>query len=210
MTSKFNTPSLPIDPDSIKGFLAKNEAHALYHYAQSISHIGPCLEIGSYCGKSTLYLGHACQQKGNTLFAIDHHQGSEEHQLGEEYHDPELFDSTRHCVDTFSVFRSTLQNADLDDTVVPIVSSSTVVARHWSTPLGMVFIDGGHSFDAALNDYCCWSRHIRPGGILAIHDLFPDPDQGGQAPITIYNQALASGQFIALDTVETLGLLVRR
>ncbi len=210
MTQVFPTPKLPIDIDSIKGFLAEDEGAALYDYALAASKLGPCLEIGSYCGKSTVYLGHACQQNGRTLFALDHHRGSEEHQLGEEYHDPDLYDSGVELMDSFRTFRTTMRNANLDDTVVPIVSSSAIASRDWATPLGMLFIDGGHSEEAAQTDFRSWSTFIKPGGILAIHDIFPNPADGGQAPYNIWKLAKASGLFEELPTVNTLGLFRRK
>ncbi len=210
MTQIFPTPKLPIDINNIKGFLADDEGAALYNYAVMATKLGPCLEIGSYCGKSTVYLGHACKQSNRTLFALDHHRGSEEHQLGEEYHDPELYDSGVELMDSFRTFRTTMRMANLDDTVVPIVSSSAVASRDWATPLGMLFIDGGHSEEAAQTDYRCWSTFIKPGGILAIHDIFPNPADGGQAPYNIWKLAKASGLFEELATVNTLGLFRRK
>lgn len=210
MPTHLPTPNLPIDIDSVKGFLAADEGAALYQYALEASKLGPCLEIGSYCGKSTVYVGAACQQNDSILYALDHHRGSEEHQLGEEYHDPELFDNTVELMDSFKTFRTTMRNAKLDDTVVPIVSSSAVASKHWATPLGMVFIDGGHSEQAAQTDYRSWSTFIKPGGILAIHDIFPNPEEGGQAPYNIWKLAHASGLFDTLPTVNTLGLFRRK
>lgn len=201
---------LPIDIDSVKGFLAAEEGDALYQRCRTACDIGPALEIGSYCGKSTVYLGQACKDAGSTLFALDHHRGSEEHQPGEEYHDPELFDAGVGKVDTFKLFRDTVSRADLEEHVVPLVAPSGVVARNWQTPLGLVFIDGGHSLEAAQTDYQSWSPHVAKGGILAIHDLFPNPDEGGQAPITIWRAAIASGLFEDLGVVGTLGVLRRR
>jgi predicted O-methyltransferase YrrM len=203
-------PELPIDIESVKGFLDPIEGAQLYDRALVACELGPCLEIGSYCGKSTVYLGQACKQQGRTLFAVDHHRGSEEHQLGEEYHDPDIFDAGLQAIDTFKLFRDTLKRADLDAIVVPLVASSVVAARDWQTPLGMVFIDGGHSFEAAQADYGSWAPHVMSGGILAIHDLFPDPATGGQAPITIWRQAIDSGLFEDLGVVGTLGVLRRR
>ncbi len=171
--------------------------------------MGPVLEIGSYCGKSTVYLGVACKVAGSTLFAVDHHRGSEEHQLGEEYHDPDLYDGEAGLMDSFREFRATMRAADLEDTVVPIVASSAVASKNWATPLGMVFIDGGHSMEAAVTDYESWAHHVVPGGILAIHDIFPDPADGGQAPYTIYRSAISSGLFDAEPMVKTLGILRR-
>jgi len=200
---------LPIDIDLVKGFLEFDEGEALHRYALETGSLGPCLEVGSYCGKSTVYLGYACKLGNSTLFAIDHHRGSEEHQLGEEYHDKDLYDAAEDLMDSFREFRRTLRRADLEDFVVPIVAASKVAARSWNTPLGMVFIDGGHSLEAALEDYRCWMPRVVPGGILAIHDIFPDPADGGQAPFTIYKMALASGLFEELPRINTLGLLRR-
>ena len=200
---------LPLDIEQVKGFLAKEEGVALYQAATEAARLGPVLEIGSYCGKSTIYLGLACQQQGTTLYSLDHHIGSEEHQPGEMFHDPELFDASMARMDSFREFRRNIKQASLEDTVVPLVAPSWLVARDWRTPLGMVFIDGGHSLEAALTDYRSWLAHLRPGGILAIHDLFPNPIDGGQAPYTIYKLALASGLFSPMPQCQTLGLLKR-
>ena len=202
-------PDLPDNIDTIKGFLAADEAQALYDMALQASASGPVLEIGSYCGKSTIYLGLACRHHDSTLFALDHHRGSEEHQFGEMFHDPDLYDSGEAIVDTFGEFRRNIRNAGLEELVVPIVAGSAAAARHWQTPLAMVFIDGGHSLDAALTDYRCWAPHLMRGGVLAIHDIFTDAHAGGQAPYAIYRMALASGLFESLGQVNSLGLLRR-
>lgn len=201
---------LPVDIDTIKGFLAADEGEALYQYAREASAFGPVLEVGSYCGKSTVYLGAACKENNGVVYAVDHHRGSEEHQLGEEYHDPELFDANVELMDSFKAFRSSMRKANLEDTVVPIVASSGLASRHWHTPLAMVFIDGGHSEEAAQTDYRSWVSHIKPGGILAIHDIFPNPEEGGQAPYNIWKLAKASGLFDELPMVNTLGLFRRK
>lgn len=201
--------TLPIAMDNVKGFLADDEAAALYQYAEQTSKLGAILEVGSYCGKSTVYLGVAAKKNNGVVFAVDHHRGSEEHQLGEEYHDADLYDAEVELYDTFKEFRKNMRAADLEDTVVPLVSSSEVAAKQWHTPLGMVFIDGGHSFAAAEMDYRSWAVHVKIGGILCIHDLFPNPDEGGQAPITIYRMAIASGLFEEVEVVNTLGILRR-
>ena len=201
--------SASFDINSVKGFLAEDEGEGLYQLALTASEMGPCLEVGSYCGKSTVYLAAACQVNGQTLFAVDHHRGSEEHQLGEEYHDPELYDGDVQKMDSFRQFRDTLSRAKIEDTVVPIVACSAVAGRHWATPLALVFIDGGHALETALLDYRSWASHVIPGGLLLIHDIFPNPDDGGQAPFDIYKLALASGLFEALPTINTLGVLRR-
>ncbi len=194
----------------VKGFLDTREGRSLYQFALKASRLGPCLEIGSYCGKATIYLGTACRENNSILFSIDHHRGSEEQQPGEEYFDPELFDREAGRVDTFKEFRKTLVNAELEDTVVPIVCKSAVAARLWATPLSLVFIDGGHTFEAAFTDYNAWSGHIMPAGYLLIHDIFKDPAKGGQAPYQVYQLAADSGLFRELPMIETMGVLQRR
>lgn len=200
---------LPIDPDGVKGFLHPREGERLFELALAAAVLGPCLEVGSYCGKSTLYLGTACRERQQLLYAVDHHRGSEEHQPGEEYHDADLLDPASGRLDSFAALRRTLDRAGLEDTVVAVVATSAMAARHWRTPLALVFIDGGHSREAAFTDYRSWAGHVIPGGFLAIHDLFPDPAEGGQAPIEIYRSAAASGLFRELESTRTLGVLQR-
>ena len=192
-----------------KGFMAIEEGQGLFKYAQKAAHLGPGLEIGSYCGKSTLYLGAGFHLNKQILFTIDHHRGSEEQQPGEEYFDSELFDNRIGKIDTLRFLRSTLEQANLEDTVVPIVSRSETVARAWTIPLSLLFIDGSHTFESAETDYQCWTPHIMAGGFLLIHDIFPDPEKGGQAPFHIYQKAVASGFFQEIEMIETLGILQR-
>jgi MMP 1-O-methyltransferase len=192
-----------------KGFLDPEEGEALYACALEMAEKGPCLEIGSYCGKSALYLGSACKAAGGVLFSIDHHRGSEEQQPGEGYFDAELFDFSALRIDTLPFFRQTLHAAGLNDTVVPMICASRVAARAWRTPLALVFIDGGHAYETVRSDYGLWHPHVMPGGRLLFHDLFETPDDGGQAPWEVYQQALASGLFEEVARVKSLGILRR-
>jgi predicted O-methyltransferase YrrM len=192
-----------------KGFLDDEEGLRLHDLARDHAHLGPILEVGSYCGKSSVYLGAGAKLRGGRLICVDHHRGSEEHQPGEEYHDADLLDPEIGALDSLPYLRRALRQAGLDDTAVLLVAPSLVAARLWSAPLGMVFIDGGHSHATANGDYESWAPHVAPGGVLAIHDLFPDPTQGGQAPIQIYRRAIASGDFEQLETTKTLGVLRR-
>ena len=194
---------------NIKGFLHDEEAVRLYDLARVASRLGPCLEIGSYCGKSAAFIGLACRENHAVLFSIDHHRGSEEQQPGEAYFDPELVDPRTGGVDTFPIFRRLIDTLELADTVVPIVAPSTVAARAWSTPLSLVFIDGSHTFASAYADYSSWSSHLVTGGVLAIHDIFDHAGSGGQAPHSVYRLALASGLFTELPMTRTLGVLQR-
>jgi predicted O-methyltransferase YrrM len=203
---------MSLDLDRIrrtKGFLEDGEGQHLYRLALTAARSGPCLEIGGYCGKSTVYLGTACRQCGQVLFSVDHHRGSEEQQPGEQYFDPALFDPIAGCVDTFRSFRDTIARAGLEDTVVPLVCRSALAARAWTTPLSLVFIDGGHSAEAVGTDYHAWSRHVTAGGFLIFHDVFSDPAKGGQAPYEVYRAAIASALFREHSFVHSLGVLRR-
>lgn len=193
----------------VLGFLDEDEGQCLYETALAACRLGPCLEIGSYCGKSTLYLGAACKKYRSILFSIDHHRGSEEQQPGEEYFNAALYDPRSGRIDTFPEFRKTIESAGLEDTVVPIVCRSEVAARCWATPLCLVFIDGSHALETVFTDYNVWAGHIISGGYLLLHDIFPDPAQGGQAPFHIYNLALASGLFREVKIVKSLRVLQR-
>ena len=195
---------------SIKGFMDKSEARRLYCLAYSAAKKGPVLEIGSYCGKSAYIIGSACKEKNAILYSVDHHQGSEEQQPEEAYFDPELFDPILGRINTFPFFQETLKKTLLEDTVVPIVSASGTAGKMWKTPLSMLFIDGGHSLDTVLKDYQTWACHIKPDGFLVIHDIFKTPAEGGQAPRQIYEMALESGEYHALEMTNTLGVLQRK
>ena len=193
---------------AVPGFLPTDEAAAL-HDAALRAPRGPLLEIGSYCGKSAIWLGAAVRQRGTVLFTVDHHRGSEEHQPGWPYHDASLVDPESGRTDTLPTIRRTLAAADLEDVVVLVVGASATVARHWSTPLGLVFIDGGHTDAAATADYEGWAPHVASGGLLAIHDVFCDPAEGGQAPYRIWRRALAEGRFVEESATGSLRVLRR-
>jgi predicted O-methyltransferase YrrM len=176
-----------------KGFMPEDEGAVLYDVAVDALANGPGLEVGTYCGKSTIYLGAAARAASSTVFTVDHHRGSEENQVGWEYHDQTLADTEFGRLDTLPTFRLTMKRAGLDEEVVAVVGRSTTVSAHWRTPLALVFVDGGHTDDHAGNDYVGWGRWVAHGGTLVIHDVFPDPTDGGQAPYRIYRRALESG-----------------
>lgn len=176
-----------------KGFMPDAEGMALHDAGLRGGRIGPLLEIGSYCGKSAVYLGSAARAAGTILFTVDHHHGSEENQSGWEHHDPEVVDARTGRMDTLPFLRRTLERARLEDAVVAVVGDSPTVARHWGTGLGLLFIDGGHALEVAMADYDAWATFVLPGGLLAIHDVFEDPADGGQAPFVVWQRAVADG-----------------
>jgi MMP 1-O-methyltransferase len=195
--------------EAARGFMPPAEGIALYETATKYAAVGPIGEVGTYCGKSTIYLACAARQAGQAVVTVDHHHGSEENQPGWEYHDASLVDPATGRLDTLPFFRSTLTGLGLDDNVIAIVGRSADVARLWQAPLGMLFIDGGHTEAAAQADYEGWAPRVAPGGALAIHDVFPDPADGGQAPYHIYCRALASGAFTEVSVDGSLRVLER-
>lgn len=193
--------------------MPEDEGLALYAAAADAarSGLGPLLEVGTYCGRSTILLAAAAREAGTVAVTVDHHRGSEEQQPGWEYHDTELVDSELGAgrMDTLPTFRRTLFRAGLEDHVIAVVGRSPQVAAVWSGPLGLVFIDGGHTDEHATADYEGWAPHVAPGGLLVIHDVFPDPADGGQAPLRIYGRALASGAFKEVSVTRSLRVLRR-
>jgi len=192
-----------------KGFMPPDEGLALYEAALACAPRSLIVEIGSYCGKSAVYLGTAARQAGGLLVTVDHHRGSEENQSGWEHHDPDVVDARTGRMDTLPFLRRTLEQAGLEEHVIAIVGESRAVASFWNTPIALLFIDGGHGEKPAQADYEHWAPHVAPGGRLAIHDVFPDPADGGQAPWHVYERALASGRFREVRAVGSLRILER-
>jgi len=193
----------------VTGFLPDVEGRALFDAAAAALGDGVGVEIGTYCGKSTVLLAAAAAQAGGVLYTVDHHHGSEEHQVGWEYHDTSMVDPVTGLFDTLPTFRHTLDGINLPDHVVAVVGRSPVVARGWRTPLQFLFIDGGHTDEAAQRDFEGWAKWMAAGGTLAIHDVFPNPEDGGQAPYRIYRRALDSGAFQEVSATDSLRVLHR-
>jgi predicted O-methyltransferase YrrM len=203
-------PELRAYAEAARGFMPADEGLALYQAAVTTPAAGPLLEVGSYCGKSAVYLGAAARELGRVLFSVDHHRGSEENQAGWEHHEPDLVDPDVGRMDTLPVFRRTVHDAGLERDVVAVVGDSPVVAAYWGVPLALLFIDGGHGAEPARLDYEGWTPHVAPGGRLVIHDVFPDPADGGRPPYEeIYLPALTSGRFRESSAVGSLRVLER-
>jgi predicted O-methyltransferase YrrM len=199
--------------EAARGFMPPDEGLALHEAGLAAAAAvpgAPLLEVGSYCGKSSIYLGAAAREAGTVLVAIDHHRGSEENQPGWEWHEPDLVDPELGVMDTLPWFRRTIFRAGLEDSVVAVVGDSPTVGRFWTTPCALVFIDGGHGEEPAALDFELWTPHVAPGGLLAIHDVFPDPADGGRPPYErIYLPALESGRFTEVGATGSLRVLRR-
>ncbi|MCL3820162.1 class I SAM-dependent methyltransferase [Aeromicrobium wangtongii] len=195
--------------DATRGFMPADEGLALHAAATEYLQGGVAMEIGTYCGKSTIYLAHAASVTGSTAATIDHHRGSEEQQPGWEYHDESVVDPELGLMDTLPFARRAIAASGLEEFVVLMVGRSSAISRWWQSPLDLVFIDGGHTEEAAQADFHGWAPHVRLGGALVIHDVFPDPADGGQAPYRIYRQALDSGEFVERSVTGSLRVLQR-
>ncbi|MFE6690808.1 class I SAM-dependent methyltransferase [Streptomyces sp. NPDC057743] len=211
-------PTAPLAPrpeilaafEAAKGFMPVDEGLALYAAACEAAALGlPLVEIGTYCGRSTLLLAEAARTADVMAVTVDHHRGSEEQQPGWEYHDPEVVDPVIGRMDTLPTFRRTLHAAGLEDRVIALVGRSPRIADAWQAPAGLVFIDGGHTDEHARADYEGWAPRVADGGLLVIHDVFPDPADGGQAPYRIYRRALDSGAFTEVSAHRSLRVLRR-
>jgi predicted O-methyltransferase YrrM len=202
-------PDLLARARAARGFMPDDEGLLLYRRALERLPHGPVLEVGTYCGKSAIYLGAAARQVGGTAFTVDHHRGSEENQAGWEHHDPSLVDPVLGLMDTLPVFRRTVHDAGLEDVVVAVVGSSTTVSAHWCTPLSLLFVDGGHGEQPAHDDYAGWAPWVMPGGLLTIHDVFPDPADGGRPPYELFLRALESGCFTEVEELGSMRVLER-
>ncbi|TWP36084.1 class I SAM-dependent methyltransferase [Leekyejoonella antrihumi] len=188
------------------GFMPVDEGEAL-HEAALRANPGTWLEIGTYCGKSTLLLGDAARRVGAQLVTVDHHHGSEENQPGWEWHDESLVDDRTGKLDTLPRFRPVLD--ELEDCCSAVVARTEVVAQWWSSPIELLFLDGNHTEPIALHDYRSFARHLTPGALLIVHDVFPNPDDGGQAPWHVVESAMHSGGFGQVSVHGSLRVLRR-
>ena len=184
-----------------------DEGAALVVAATLVAPNGPMLEVGSYCGKSAVLLGDVAEAASTVLFSVDHHRGSEENQAGWEHHDTDVVDAATGRMDTLPFFRRAIEAASLERSVVAVVGHSAEIGLAWRTPVAFCFIDGGHGAEPARRDYELWTPHVQKGGLLAIHDVFPDPADGGRPPYEeIYVPAVGSGHFVE-ETALNVGSL---
>jgi predicted O-methyltransferase YrrM len=192
-----------------KGFLPEDEAAALRAAALTAPG-GTWLEVGTYCGKSTVHLGAAARATGAALVTLDHHRGSEENQPGWEWHDASLVDPHTGRLETLPSLRRTLWDARLDEVVSVLVATTQQVAPWWTTPLSLLFLDGNHTEEVAQHDYAGFARHVAPGGLLLVHDVFELPEDGGRPPWNVFRRAVDTGAFTEVSATGSLRVLRRR
>ena len=193
--------------NKLKGFMPIHEGQALTRWSHQFSMVGPILEIGSFCGKSSIYLSLGAILNNENIFTIDHHLGSEEHQINEEYFDKEIYDFNKKRVDTLPLLIKNINNLKIKN-IIPIISNSKLASEKIKIKFGLIFIDGSHSYESANSDYESWEPKIRKGGALVIHDIFEDPKKGGQAPYEIYLRAIKDGYQLH-ERVDTIACLIK-
>ncbi len=191
-----------------RGFMPTAEADALRAAAADTGG-GLWLEVGTYCGLSTLHLAAVAHAVGAQLVTLDHHHGSEENQPGWEYHDPETVDPYTGRMDTLPFLRHALHDAGLEAAVSVLVATTQQVAAWWTTPVNLLFLDGNHTHQVAQHDYAAFAPHLVRDGLLAVHDVFPDPADGGRPPYDVVQRALGSGAFERVGGHGSLWVLRR-
>ena len=201
------SPALAAVAQATRGFLPDDEAEALRAAALGAP-TGLWLEIGTYCGKSTVHLGSAARTTGSALVTLDHHRGSEENQPGWEWHDASLVDPHTGRLETLPHLRHTLWDAGLDDVVSVLVATTQQVGRWWTSPLALLFLDGNHTEQVAQHDYAAFARHLLPGGLLLVHDVFERPEDGGRPPWNVFCRARDEG-FAEVGATGSLRVLRR-
>jgi len=198
---------------STKGFMPPDEGDALFRTAcvagKKLPGLG-MVEVGTYCGRSTVWLGAAAKKRKTILFTVDHHSGSEENQKGWQWFDESLVDPRSQRLNTLPSLLKTLQLSRLGNVVVPIVAESQLASFQMKSRFAFCFIDGGHGDVPTQLDYANWALKVAVNGYLAIHDVFADPNDGGQAPYKfIYQPAVASGEFVEISAIGSLRILQR-
>jgi len=152
--------SIEAEVDKVDGWLHPDEGRLLYRLAQQCTGRGTIVEIGSWKGKSTIWISYGSKAGSNAkIHAIDPHTGSPEHS--------EMFNGK---VWTFEEFQRNIENAKVRDMVIPHVDFSTSVAKTFTEPVEFIFIDGLHEFEGVRDDFEDWFPKVVNGGHMAFHD----------------------------------------
>ena len=144
-----------------------------------------------------------------SLFSIDHHHGSEENQPGWDHHDPELVDPDTGRIDTLPFWRRTIAAPGSVPSVVGIVGDSPTIAARWRPRSTSASSTAATARSRPGPTTGAGRRTWRVGGWLAIHDVFPDPADGGRPPYELWRAALDSGEFVEDGECGSLRVLRR-
>lgn len=151
----------------IDGWLTDIEGVGLYLAAKHGPGEGSIVEIGSFKGKSTIWLAKGSKRVDREkVYAVDTHLGSPEHRPGGEFASHMPSEGT-----TELVFRQSIRQADVEDWVLPLIMSSDDAFKAWRDPIRLLFIDAEHTYEAVRNDFRNWQQHVVVGGLVAFHDV---------------------------------------
>ena len=170
----------------IDGWLSDSEGELLYKLAKNIPSGQAIVEIGSWKGKSTVWLAKGTEAgQGNKVYSIDPHSRSKAH----------ISEGER---STYPTFLTNLNKAGVQNTVVPLVTTSDKAARRWQEKVGLLWIDASHEYQDVKRDFLSWKRHLLPGAIVALHDC----DQPGPAQV-VEEYLRHSSDFTIMQYVDT-------
>ncbi len=177
-----------------EGILGLDEALCLYELASRVEE-GSIVEIGSYRGKSTVALATGSQQGYQApVVAIDPHE-SFVGVIGGKF-GPQ---------DRTAFFKNMLRAGCVESVRLINLPSQTVV-KVWSEPIGLLWLDGDHSYAAVTADFFGFEPFVTPGGYIAIHDSI-DQRLG---PAKVVAEALSSGRFEKVAEVELTTVLRKK
>jgi hypothetical protein len=151
---------------SIKGWLDEGEADLLLAVCnRALSSLPPqsaVIEIGSFCGRSTVLLGSVVQSLGSQskVYAVDSHEGI----VGA----PGSAEGVRSLGSTLDLFSANIAIHGLTSIVETVVQRSYEV--NWEKPIALLFIDGLHDYLNVSRDFRHFEAWVVPGGYIAFHD----------------------------------------
>jgi predicted O-methyltransferase YrrM len=162
--SKISLKTIENKVAGVDGWLSRTEGRLLFRLAKRCRARGAIVEIGSWKGKSTIWLGHGTREgRGQKIHAIDPHCGV-------------IYkDETAEAKPTFADFQRNIAIAGVADMVIPHVDFSESVARTFSEPVEFIFIDGLHDYQSVKNDFETWFPKVMNGGVMAFHDTTGQP-----------------------------------
>lgn len=153
--------------NNVPGFLDIREGVALMSLAATTYGAPAIVEVGSFKGKSTGFLAAGCHFAGRGhVYAVDHFQGSPEHQKGAHEETAEIVSMGT----TLHEFRRNLAAFGLAPYVSERVGSSAEIAKSWDQSIRLLFIDGDHSYDGTSSDFSAWYPFVEKGGTICMHD----------------------------------------
>jgi predicted O-methyltransferase YrrM len=192
MTSGISSPHRHLRPEDVErivepvpGWLGQEEGRLLFRLAAEADPGGSIVEIGSWHGRSTIWLAAgASAGRGARVVAIDPHTGTALRGEGES---------------TEPALRSNLEQAGLSEHVEIVVATSSEAAADWADPVSLLWIDGDHSYESARQDFTLWAPHLLPDAIVALHDTFvmPGPER------VVRELMIGTGRFTSFDHADT-------